>query len=133
MKLPRNIMLGNKTLANKTSAKRWLRSGKLPKNFRQVIGINQNVIYRAKNSGTFLFTFPRKNSHVQSKHLNRGSLQNVLILTLSGVAMLLRRTTTFYHPAANGLVERFHRSLKDFLKCQSKETLSGPMFSQSRS
>ena len=33
-----------------------------------------------------------------------------------------RIRTTAYHPIANGLVERFHRQLKDALKCMPNPT-----------
>ncbi|GBL94110.1 hypothetical protein AVEN_162633-1, partial [Araneus ventricosus] len=34
-----------------------------------------------------------------------------------------RNRTTSYHPASNGMVERFHRQLKDAVKCHCLSTL----------
>ncbi|CAK1595671.1 unnamed protein product [Parnassius mnemosyne] len=53
---------------------------------------------------------------------NRGrQFESVLFKRLSDIAGFRHRRTTAYHPACNGLLERFHRQLKAAIICHASE------------
>ena len=55
---------------------------------------------------------------------DRGSqFESQLWSILSQLLGIHRKRTTAYHPAANGMVERFHRQLKTALKCSHNPQL----------
>ena len=48
--------------------------------------------------------------------------ESVLFKTLAQIAGFIHKRTTAYHPACNGMVERFHRQLKAAITCHADST-----------